>query len=189
MDKKKEEKIQKAVKELSKQPANKRCADCTEKLPQYVNLTFNTFICTGKPHIECAGTQRLVLYADEAPMDCLGGAWGATACSGIHREFSHRVKSISLSTFTIEEYQALKGGGNEAASRQVHAGRGVGSLEMSHGLMWYAQNLSRPLGPSRLSGARGGQRAEGPGVHPLQVHRQEMVRSRSSVDVCEALCD
>ncbi|EWM29036.1 adp-ribosylation factor gtpase-activating protein agd14 [Nannochloropsis gaditana] len=59
LDKRKEERLLRAVKDLSKLPGNKRCADCTEKLPQYVNLTFNTFICT--------------------------------ACSGIHREFSHRL--------------------------------------------------------------------------------------------------
>ncbi len=47
LDKRKEERLIKAVKDLSKLPSNKRCADCTEKLPQYVNLTFNTFICTG----------------------------------------------------------------------------------------------------------------------------------------------
>lgn len=47
LDKRKEERLIKAVKDLSKLPPNKRCADCTEKLPQYVNLTFNTFICTG----------------------------------------------------------------------------------------------------------------------------------------------
>lgn len=40
-----------------------------------------------------------------------------TACSGIHREFSHRVKSISLSTFSLEEVKALKEGGNEACTR------------------------------------------------------------------------
>lgn len=33
--------------ELSKLPGNRRCCDCSEKLPQYVNLTFHTFICTG----------------------------------------------------------------------------------------------------------------------------------------------
>lgn len=47
LDKRKEERLIKAVKDLSKLPPNKRCADCTEKLPQYVNLTFNTFVCTG----------------------------------------------------------------------------------------------------------------------------------------------
>ena len=51
MDKKKEERLLKAVKDLSKLPPNKRCCDCTEKLPQYVNLTFNTFICTGALHV------------------------------------------------------------------------------------------------------------------------------------------
>ena len=48
MEQKKQERIIKVVKDLSKLPHNKRCADCTEKLPQYVNLTFNTFICTSK---------------------------------------------------------------------------------------------------------------------------------------------
>ena len=47
MDKKKEERLARAVKELSKLPGNRRCCDCTEKLPQYANLTFATFICTG----------------------------------------------------------------------------------------------------------------------------------------------
>lgn len=36
-----------------------------------------------------------------------------TACSGIHREFSHRVKSISLATFTEDEVAGVKAGGNE----------------------------------------------------------------------------
>lgn len=35
-----------------------------------------------------------------------------TACSGIHREFSHRIKSISLATFTDEEVEGVKKGGN-----------------------------------------------------------------------------
>ncbi|CAN0541470.1 unnamed protein product, partial [Ectocarpus sp. 8 AP-2014] len=40
-----------------------------------------------------------------------------TACSGIHREFSHRVKSISLATFSEEEVAAVKAGGNEASNK------------------------------------------------------------------------
>lgn len=40
-----------------------------------------------------------------------------TACSGIHREFSHRVKSISLATFTEEEVAGVKAGGNEANNK------------------------------------------------------------------------
>ncbi|KAF3328407.1 putative ADP-ribosylation factor GTPase-activating protein AGD14 isoform X2 [Carex littledalei] len=34
-------------------------------------------------------------------------------CSGIHREFTHRVKSISMATFTTQEITALQEGGNE----------------------------------------------------------------------------
>ncbi|XP_024543879.1 arf-GAP domain and FG repeat-containing protein 2-like isoform X1 [Selaginella moellendorffii] len=37
------------------------------------------------------------------------------ACGGVHREFSHRVKSISLSKFTPEEVAALQAGGNQRA--------------------------------------------------------------------------
>ncbi|XP_010436288.1 PREDICTED: probable ADP-ribosylation factor GTPase-activating protein AGD14 [Camelina sativa] len=40
-------------------------------------------------------------------------------CSGIHREFTHRVKSVSMAKFTVEEVGALRAGGNERA-RQVY---------------------------------------------------------------------
>jgi Arf-GAP domain and FG repeat-containing protein 1 len=40
-------------------------------------------------------------------------------CSGIHREFTHRVKSISMSKFTATEVTALHSGGNEQA-RQIY---------------------------------------------------------------------
>lgn len=38
-----------------------------------------------------------------------------TTCSGIHREFTHRVKSISMAKFTSQEVSALQEGGNERA--------------------------------------------------------------------------
>ncbi|CAD5327778.1 unnamed protein product [Arabidopsis thaliana] len=38
-----------------------------------------------------------------------------TNCSGIHREFTHRVKSISMAKFTSQEVTALKEGGNQHA--------------------------------------------------------------------------
>lgn len=38
-----------------------------------------------------------------------------TTCSGMHREFTHRVKSVSMAKFTSEEVNALQGGGNERA--------------------------------------------------------------------------
>ncbi|XP_020575889.1 probable ADP-ribosylation factor GTPase-activating protein AGD14 isoform X2 [Phalaenopsis equestris] len=38
-----------------------------------------------------------------------------TNCSGLHREFTHRVKSISMAKFTSQEVNALQEGGNERA--------------------------------------------------------------------------
>ncbi|CAM8888587.1 unnamed protein product [Rhodiola kirilowii] len=38
-----------------------------------------------------------------------------TTCSGIHREFTHRVKSVSMAKFTSQEVAALQSGGNEHA--------------------------------------------------------------------------
>ncbi|XAR70911.1 hypothetical protein NMG60_11027953 [Bertholletia excelsa] len=42
-----------------------------------------------------------------------------TNCSGIHREFTHRVKSVSMAKFTAEEANALQAGGNERA-REIY---------------------------------------------------------------------
>ncbi|XP_058722408.1 probable ADP-ribosylation factor GTPase-activating protein AGD14 isoform X1 [Vicia villosa] len=38
-----------------------------------------------------------------------------TNCSGIHREFTHRVKSVSMAKFTLQEVTALQEGGNQRA--------------------------------------------------------------------------
>ncbi|XP_060211239.1 probable ADP-ribosylation factor GTPase-activating protein AGD14 isoform X2 [Lycium barbarum] len=38
-----------------------------------------------------------------------------TRCSGVHREFTHRVKSVSMARFSEEEVSALEAGGNERA--------------------------------------------------------------------------
>ncbi|KAI4348520.1 hypothetical protein L6164_009234 [Bauhinia variegata] len=40
-------------------------------------------------------------------------------CSGIHREFTHRVKSVSMAKFTSQEVDALQNGGNQRA-REVY---------------------------------------------------------------------
>ncbi|KAK4757347.1 hypothetical protein SAY87_018648 [Trapa incisa] len=36
-------------------------------------------------------------------------------CSGIHREFTHRVKSVSMAKFTSQEVESLQSGGNQRA--------------------------------------------------------------------------
>ncbi|CAJ2674920.1 unnamed protein product [Trifolium pratense] len=40
-----------------------------------------------------------------------------TNCSGLHREFTHRVKSVSMAKFTPEEVTAIQAGGNERAKQ------------------------------------------------------------------------
>ncbi|XP_061372514.1 probable ADP-ribosylation factor GTPase-activating protein AGD14 isoform X2 [Gastrolobium bilobum] len=40
-------------------------------------------------------------------------------CSGIHREFTHRVKSVSMAKFTAQEVDALQNGGNQRA-REIY---------------------------------------------------------------------
>ncbi|GFP84504.1 probable ADP-ribosylation factor GTPase-activating protein agd14 [Phtheirospermum japonicum] len=42
-----------------------------------------------------------------------------TTCSGIHREFTHRVKSVSMAKFSPQEISALQGGGN-ASAREIY---------------------------------------------------------------------
>ncbi|KAG8375525.1 hypothetical protein BUALT_Bualt10G0108800 [Buddleja alternifolia] len=42
-----------------------------------------------------------------------------TNCSGVHREFTHRVKSVSMAKFKEEDIMALQAGGNERA-RQIY---------------------------------------------------------------------
>lgn len=42
-----------------------------------------------------------------------------TTCGGIHREFTHRVKSVSMAKFTPQEIASLQAGGNERA-KEIH---------------------------------------------------------------------
>uniref|UniRef100_A0A0C9QSR2 TSA: Wollemia nobilis Ref_Wollemi_Transcript_11326_3396 transcribed RNA sequence n=1 Tax=Wollemia nobilis TaxID=56998 RepID=A0A0C9QSR2_9CONI len=42
-----------------------------------------------------------------------------TTCSGIHREFTHRVKSVSMAKFTSQEVGNLQQGGNQKA-KEIH---------------------------------------------------------------------
>ncbi|GAB2289249.1 hypothetical protein Dimus_023554 [Dionaea muscipula] len=80
---KEDEKNERIIRGLLKQPANRRCINCNSLGPQYVCTTLSTFVCT--------------------------------TCSGIHREFTHRVKSVSMAKFTPQEVSALQSGGNERA--------------------------------------------------------------------------
>ncbi|XP_065304094.1 arf-GAP domain and FG repeat-containing protein 1 isoform X1 [Dermacentor albipictus] len=78
-----EEKNLKTLRELAALPANKQCFDCHQRGPTYINMTVGSFVCT--------------------------------SCSGILRGLNppHRVKSITMTTFTPEEIEQIKNKGNE----------------------------------------------------------------------------
>uniref|UniRef100_A0A915EPM0 Arf-GAP domain-containing protein n=1 Tax=Ditylenchus dipsaci TaxID=166011 RepID=A0A915EPM0_9BILA len=81
--KKLEEKNARAVRELMNIPANKFCFECGQRGPTYVNVTEGSFCC-----MHCSGLLR-----------------------GLNPP--HRVKSISMSTFSDDDVKKLKLLGNE----------------------------------------------------------------------------
>ncbi|KAK3745103.1 hypothetical protein QZH41_015080 [Actinostola sp. cb2023] len=81
--KKQDEKNLKLLRELASQPHNKKCFDCGQRGPTYVNMTIGSFVCTS-----CSGILR-----------------------GLNPP--QRVKSISMTSFTPQEIEFLQGAGNE----------------------------------------------------------------------------
>lgn len=73
----------KILKDLLSQPANKKCLECDQRGPTYVDVTIGSFVCT--------------------------------SCGGILRGLNppHRVKSISMTTFTAAEITFIESRGNE----------------------------------------------------------------------------
>ncbi|XP_026174381.1 arf-GAP domain and FG repeat-containing protein 1a isoform X2 [Mastacembelus armatus] len=84
---KQEEKHLKMLREMTSLPPNRKCFDCDQRGPTYVNMTVGSFVCT--------------------------------SCSGILRGLNppHRVKSISMTTFTQQEIEFLQKHGNEVCKR------------------------------------------------------------------------
>nr|XP_039256918.1 arf-GAP domain and FG repeat-containing protein 1-like [Styela clava] len=80
---KQEENHLKILKELLAQPSNKKCLECDQRGPTYVDVTIGSFVCT--------------------------------SCGGILRGLNppHRVKSISMTTFTAAEITFMESRGNE----------------------------------------------------------------------------
>ncbi|XP_038051008.1 arf-GAP domain and FG repeat-containing protein 1-like [Patiria miniata] len=80
---KQDDKHLKILRELGTKPDNKKCFDCEQRGPTYVNMTVGSFVCT--------------------------------RCSGILRGLNppHRVKSISMTSFSTQEIEFLEKHGNE----------------------------------------------------------------------------
>ncbi|XP_032583495.1 arf-GAP domain and FG repeat-containing protein 1 isoform X1 [Drosophila sechellia] len=87
--KKQDDKYLLALRELvaSGTGGNRQCFDCGQKGPTYVNMTIGSFVCT--------------------------------RCSGVLRGLTppHRVKSISMATFTQDEIDFLRSHGNELCAK------------------------------------------------------------------------
>ncbi|XP_053565823.1 arf-GAP domain and FG repeat-containing protein 1 isoform X5 [Bombina bombina] len=88
---KQEEKHLKLLREMTSLPHNRKCFDCDQRGPTYANMTAGAFVCT--------------------------------SCSGILRGLNppHRVKSISMTTFTQQEIEFLQKHGNDVC-RQIWLG-------------------------------------------------------------------
>ncbi|XP_053095657.1 arf-GAP domain and FG repeat-containing protein 1a isoform X1 [Pangasianodon hypophthalmus] len=84
---KQEEKHLKMLREMTSLPPNRKCFDCDQRGPTYANMTTGSFVCT--------------------------------SCSGILRGLNppHRVKSISMTTFTQQEIEFLQKHGNEVCKQ------------------------------------------------------------------------
>ncbi|XP_042893336.1 arf-GAP domain and FG repeat-containing protein 1-like isoform X2 [Penaeus japonicus] len=80
---KQDEKHLKILRDLGSQAANRTCFDCHQRGTTYINMTVGSFVCT--------------------------------SCSGILRGLNppHRVKSISMASFTPEEIEQIKSKGNQ----------------------------------------------------------------------------
>ncbi|XP_061171402.1 arf-GAP domain and FG repeat-containing protein 1-like isoform X2 [Saccostrea echinata] len=80
---KQDEKHLKMLRDMAALPHNRQCFDCHQRGPTYLDMTIGSFVCT--------------------------------ACSGILRGINppHRVKSISMASFTPEEIDFIKCHGNE----------------------------------------------------------------------------
>ncbi|XP_051521215.1 arf-GAP domain and FG repeat-containing protein 1a isoform X3 [Myxocyprinus asiaticus] len=84
---KQEEKHLKILREMTSLAPNRQCFDCDQRGPTYANMTVGSFVCT--------------------------------SCSGILRGLNppHRVKSISMTTFTQQEIEFLQKHGNEVCKQ------------------------------------------------------------------------
>ncbi|TVU33000.1 hypothetical protein EJB05_24771, partial [Eragrostis curvula] len=106
---KEDERNERIIRGLLKLPANKRCINCNNLVSLSAEflrlLLLNVAGFWGRDHNMYARISRplFVLIAVEHSKFL------------IHREFTHRVKSISMAKFTAQEVTSLQEGGNERA--------------------------------------------------------------------------
>ncbi|KAK7336336.1 hypothetical protein VNO77_16873 [Canavalia gladiata] len=106
---KEEERNEKIIRGLMKLPPNRRCINCNSLGPQYVCTNFWTFVC-----MTCSGIQHF----NRGNGFLLWSPWLKFSLLKFSREFTHRVKSVSMAKFTSQEVDALQNGGNQ--SPRIH---------------------------------------------------------------------
>uniref|UniRef100_A0A453NQ33 Arf-GAP domain-containing protein n=1 Tax=Aegilops tauschii subsp. strangulata TaxID=200361 RepID=A0A453NQ33_AEGTS len=107
---KEDEKNERVIRGLLKLPANKRCINCNNLVATEVSSVVSLLGCTAVMLLNLNS-------GPNGPQYVCTNFWTfvCTNCSGAHREFTHRVKSVSMAKFTAQEVTALQGGGNERA--------------------------------------------------------------------------
>ena len=70
------------------------------------------------------GNKRCMTCTQRMPNNCVFpfGTFVCNACSGVHREYQFRIKSVANSTFKPEEMEVMRQGGNDAARARWLAG-------------------------------------------------------------------
>jgi len=91
-----------------KSTSNKKQEELTAKVKEIRKLNPGNMICADCPKATTS------VCVDFSSFIC-------TECAGIHRKFGHRIKSISISTFTQDEVDKLQDGGNEVCNNKYLA--------------------------------------------------------------------
>ncbi|PPD67932.1 hypothetical protein GOBAR_DD35187 [Gossypium barbadense] len=122
-----DERMERTIRALLKLPENKRCINCNILAILGPTLDARTPVEVTQPHsvgaaLDCRFNHFFItdnLHRGPQYVCTTFLTFVCTNCSGIHREFTHRVKSISLGKFSEDEVSALQAAGNERA-RQIY---------------------------------------------------------------------
>ncbi|KAK4381979.1 putative ADP-ribosylation factor GTPase-activating protein AGD14 [Sesamum angolense] len=101
--KREEERNEKIIRGLMKLPPNRRCINCNS-------------LTAIKPGMEAWLSMPAVIFSGEEGLNLFDIKYETHRfCLCCSREFTHRVKSVSMSKFTSQEVDALQKGGNQRA--------------------------------------------------------------------------
>ncbi|KAK4723233.1 hypothetical protein R3W88_026012 [Solanum pinnatisectum] len=118
-----EERNEKIIRGLLKLPPNRKCINCNSLVSYSIHFSifsFNFQLYFGSRfHFE--SINHCIYYTCRSPDVCTNfWTFVCMTCNEYdNREFTHRVKSVSMSKFTSQEVEALQQGGNQRA-REIY---------------------------------------------------------------------